>query len=525
LEALETERKRAIEEAQMAKEAKEVAEAAAAASTTAAAAVAVEKEEEQQGTAAATAAEAAAQALRLATATQAAAVAEASAATMAQRAEAEAAAAAAAAADLSNARAALKAAEEALSLCETRAAAAEARAEEEVAEAAARAEELVAAALTTAHAKTEAEVATNELAKESRAHARTAEALAASQGEASSLAVQVQGERAMVTALKRRHDATVAELDELKGSVRVFCRLRPLKMEEGETPSTAPAPKVATDGGGCRTAVVSTSSIGGSSGSAMVDGHNGSGRSFEFDRVFGADEASAAVFDELRPLTRRVHAGASATVLAYGQTGSGKTYTVTAMHSMVVNELLEGEGSEGGALMQAAAAEGAGGGGGRSAPRLAMCAAEVYLDSVRDLAPAESIADAAAKATSAQTPTAALTGIQSGEIALTWQPITDAVDAAAKVEKATLSRKTADNGLNATSSRSHLVVVYAVLDAVSGERRGQMALVDLAGSERLARTEATGERRDEAVSINKSLSALGDVLHSLIGKESHVPYR
>jgi kinesin family member C2/C3 len=55
--------------------------------------------------------------------------------------------------------------------------------------------------------------------------------------------------------------------------------------------------------------------------------------------------------------------------------------------------------------------------------------------------------------------------------------------------------------------------------------RGSMHLVDLAGSERLDKTEAKGERLKEAQHINKSLSALGDVISSLAQKNSHVPYR
>ena len=40
---------------------------------------------------------------------------------------------------------------------------------------------------------------------------------------------------------------------------------------------------------------------------------------------------------------------------------------------------------------------------------------------------------------------------------------------------------------------------------------GRLTLVDLAGSERISRSEATGIRLVEAASINKSLSALGQV--------------
>lgn len=52
-----------------------------------------------------------------------------------------------------------------------------------------------------------------------------------------------------------------------------------------------------------------------------------------------------------------------------------------------------------------------------------------------------------------------------------------------------------------------------------------MHLVDLAGSERVDKSEVTGDRLKEAQHINRSLSALGDVIASLAQKNPHVPYR
>ena len=50
-------------------------------------------------------------------------------------------------------------------------------------------------------------------------------------------------------------------------------------------------------------------------------------------------------------------------------------------------------------------------------------------------------------------------------------------------------------------------------------------MIDLAGSERVAKSGSDGDRLQEAKHINKSLSALGDVIHSLKSKSPHTPYR
>ena len=63
------------------------------------------------------------------------------------------------------------------------------------------------------------------------------------------------------------------------------------------------------------------------------------------------------------------------------------------------------------------------------------------------------------------------------------------------------------------------------LRGLGARTRGVLYLVDLAGSERLARSEARGERLKESQHINKSLSALGDVIGALQANSPHVPYR
>ncbi len=54
---------------------------------------------------------------------------------------------------------------------------------------------------------------------------------------------------------------------------------------------------------------------------------------------------------------------------------------------------------------------------------------------------------------------------------------------------------------------------------------GVLNLVDLAGSERVKDSGAAGQALKEAQAINKSLSALGDVIVAISNKDKHVPFR
>ena len=54
---------------------------------------------------------------------------------------------------------------------------------------------------------------------------------------------------------------------------------------------------------------------------------------------------------------------------------------------------------------------------------------------------------------------------------------------------------------------------------------GKLNLIDLAGSERLDKSGSDGVRLLEARHINRSLSALGDVIHALRARSPHTPYR
>lgn len=53
----------------------------------------------------------------------------------------------------------------------------------------------------------------------------------------------------------------------------------------------------------------------------------------------------------------------------------------------------------------------------------------------------------------------------------------------------------------------------------------RLNLIDLAGSENVKKSKAEGDALGEAKAINKSLSALGDVMAALGSKNAHVPFR
>ena len=91
------------------------------------------------------------------------------------------------------------------------------------------------------------------------------------------------------------------------------------------------------------------------------------------------------------------------------------------------------------------------------------------------------------------------------------------------------SRSVASTNMNEQSSRSHSLFIMTVTQTNlddSSCKIGKLYLVDLAGSEKIQKTGAKGQTLEEAKTINKSLSTLGNVISALTdGSSKHVPYR
>ena len=108
------------------------------------------------------------------------------------------------------------------------------------------------------------------------------------------------------------------------------------------------------------------------------------------------------------------------------------------------------------------------------------------------------------------------------------------------MDAGTAARTVAATAMNATSSRAH-TIFQIVLTTTSGkgvngrkatDKVSAISLIDLAGSERAARSGASGDRLKEGCAINRSLSALGNVISALAERATNprkrnllVPYR
>mmetsp|Transcript_104246 Transcript_104246/g.290386 ORF Transcript_104246/g.290386 Transcript_104246/m.290386 type:complete len:846 (-) Transcript_104246:100-2637(-) len=103
------------------------------------------------------------------------------------------------------------------------------------------------------------------------------------------------------------------------------------------------------------------------------------------------------------------------------------------------------------------------------------------------------------------------------------------------IDEATENRTVGSTLMNSTSSRAHtvLTIEFKQVEKVAGDDASKLSminLVDLAGSEKAGQTGATGDRLKEGAAINKSLSALGNVIERLAqrsgGKKNVIiPYR
>ncbi|XP_027782017.1 kinesin heavy chain isoform X2 [Marmota flaviventris] len=239
----------------------------------------------------------------------------------------------------------------------------------------------------------------------------------------------------------------------------------------------------------------------------------GQGKPYVFDRVFPPNTTQEQVYHACAmQIVKDVLAGYNGTIFAYGQTSSGKTHTMEGkLHDPQLMGII---------------------------PRIArdifnhiysmdenlefhikVSYFEIYLDKIRDLL------DVTKTNLSVHEDKNRVPFVKGCTERFVSSPeeILDVID------EGKSNRHVAVTNMNEHSSRSHSIFLINIKqENMETEQKlsGKLYLVDLAGSEKVSKTGAEGAVLDEAKNINKSLSALGNVISALAeGTKSYVPYR
>jgi DNA replication protein DnaC len=282
---------------------------------------------------------------------------------------------------------------------------------------------------------------------------------------------------------RRFHQA----IQDLKGHVRVCCRVRKLNDDE-RNKNEAEVVHVLDDM------------------TLKVDGAG----AFTFDSVFSPG-TQCEVFDECRDMVQSAVDGRNATIFTYGQTGAGKTYTMFGADGLE-------EADEGVAFQTVSELF-------SIVDRLSeqrkivvkASVVELYNNRLVDLSKPQACkgkADTIDDSESVE---------HIGKI-----EVRQASELKALLRRGLRRRATAAHAMNRVSSRSHLIFsidVLSVCNETGESLSGKILLCDLGGAERIKRTGVEGARQKEAIEINKSLTALGNVIEAVAKKQKRIPYR
>ncbi|KAL1239698.1 Carboxy-terminal kinesin [Trichinella pseudospiralis] len=318
-------------------------------------------------------------------------------------------------------------------------------------------------------------------------------------------------------------------LIELKGNIRVFCRVRPLLPHE-KLPGMDNTTMMMSNFIHFPDRDKKQIEIKNLPTSAMATPKSGS-MLFEFDKVFDPSATQAEVFEEISQLVQSALDGYNVCIFAYGQTGSGKTYT------------MEGPENDENCVGMIT----------RAMRQVFQCAAdlqtlgwtykfqasfvEIYNESLRDLLVVNNSSNDSAslnggnleiKLVASSVRPTATTKQEVTVPGLTIEDVASVDQVERLLKLARKNRAVGATKCNERSSRSHSVFRLHIRSSNESSGvlcEGSLNLVDLAGSERLKESCVEGKRLEETKNINRSLSCLGQVFQSLAKKENHIPYR
>ncbi|XP_038245471.1 kinesin-1 heavy chain isoform X2 [Dermochelys coriacea] len=233
---------------------------------------------------------------------------------------------------------------------------------------------------------------------------------------------------------------------------------------------------------------------------------------YVFDHVFQSSTSQEQVYNDCaKKIVKDVLEGYNGTIFAYGQTSSGKTHTMEGtLHDpdgmgiipRIVQDIFNYIYSMDENLEF----------------HIKVSYFEIYLDKIRDLL------DVSKTNLSVHEDKNRVPYVKGCTERFVCSPdeVMDTID------EGKSNRHVAVTNMNEHSSRSHSIFLINVKqENTQTEQKlsGKLYLVDLAGSEKVSKTGAEGALLDEAKNINKSLSALGNVISALAESSTYVPYR
>merc|ERR1719244_1469134 len=275
-------------------------------------------------------------------------------------------------------------------------------------------------------------------------------------------------------------------------SIRVICRFRPLNDTEEKTGSKF---------------IVKFPS--GTDDQCVSIG----GKVYVFDKVLKPNVTQTQVYDAAaKSIVKDVLCGHNGTIFAYGQTSSGKTHTMEGVINdpvkqgiipRIVNDIFNHIYSMEENLEF----------------HIKVSYFEIYLDKIRDLLDPSKVNLAVHEDKDR------VVYVKGA----TERFVSSPEEVFEVIEEGKSNRHVAVTNMNEHSSRSHSVFLINVKqENLKNQKKlcGKLYLVDLAGSEKVGKTGVEGMGLEEAKNINKSLSALGNVIAALAdGNKSHIPYR
>ncbi|XP_029130432.1 kinesin-like protein KIN-14I [Cajanus cajan] len=281
-------------------------------------------------------------------------------------------------------------------------------------------------------------------------------------------------------------------IEDMKGKIRVYCRLRPLNEKE-----------IAEKERGVLTVVDEFT--------VEYPWKDDKPKQYIYDRVFDADATQENVFEDTKYLVQSAVDGYNVCIFAYGQTGSGKTFTIYGSDNnpgLTPRAIAE--------LFRILRRDN-----NKYSFSLKAYMVELYQDTLIDLLLPKNGKHSKLDIKKDSTGMVVVENV-------TVLSLSTIEELSSIIQRGSERRHISGTQMNDESSRSHLILSIVIESTnlqSQSVARGKLSFVDLAGSERVKKSGSTGSQLKEAQSINKSLSALGDVISSLSSGGQHTPYR